>query len=182
LDNSGLNRHSEFVLRSFPSTFVSLCLGGKPVVRSWFGVLLCCVLLALAGRAAAQQSQPGSTAPLYQTSVFKYYVWGQVSRPGAYGLSASADLMELISAAGGPTEYADISHVVVFRAVTQKRVKVNLPKTLAAGQIVELSPGDVVMVPDSPWYKLQYGLGVVNTVVSFATLAMTIIIATGAGK
>jgi protein involved in polysaccharide export with SLBB domain len=154
----------------------------KRGVRSSIRFLLLCGLLALAGRAAAQQSQPGSTAPLYQTSVFKYYVWGQVSRPGAYGLSASADLMELISAAGGPTEYADVRHVVVFRAVTQKRAKVNLPKMLAAGQIVELSPGDVVMVPDSPWYKMRYALTVVTTVVSFATLAMTVLIATGAGK
>jgi protein involved in polysaccharide export with SLBB domain len=82
--------------------------------------------------------------------------------------------VELLSAAGGPTEYADVRHVTLVRATTQKRTRIDLKKMLDAGQVVPLSPGDVVMVPNSPWYAIRDGLSITTTVVSFATLALTI--------
>jgi hypothetical protein len=53
---------------------------------------------------------------------------------------------------------------------------------LGAGQVVPLSPGDVVMVPDSPWYTMRYVLDVATTVASFATLTLTILIFAGVGQ
>jgi protein involved in polysaccharide export with SLBB domain len=114
-----------------------------------------------------------------QAPVFKYYVWGQVRAPGAYPLGANPDIVELISAANGPTEYADVSHIIIFRAVTGKRLKVDLKQVLARGDVVSLSPGDVVTVPNSPWYSIRYALSVASTIVSFATLTMTVLIYTG---
>jgi len=159
---------------------LSFCaLGGESASRflgpNGLRILLCCGLLALAGRVSAQPA--GSRTP-----VFKYYVWGQVRSPGAYSLGGSPDLLELLSAAGGPTEYADVKHVVLVQATTQKQIEVDLKKMLAAGQVVSLSPGDVVMVPDSPWYTMRYVLGVATTVASFVTLALTIMIYTGGGR
>jgi len=55
-------------------------------------------------------------------------------------------------------------------------LRVDVKKMLAAGQVVSLSPGDVVLVPDSPWYTVRYVLEVATTVTSFATLAMTVVI------
>jgi len=125
-------------------------------------------LLVVAGWALAQPT--GSRAP-----VFKYYVWGQVRSPGAYSLGGNPDLLELLSAAGGPTQYADVRHVVLVRATTQKQIKVDLKKMLTAGQVVPLSPGDVVMVPNSPWYIIRDGISIVTTVVSFTTLVLVIV-------
>jgi protein involved in polysaccharide export with SLBB domain len=136
-------------------------------------------LLALLALAAQAPAQPGSS-PTSQAPVFKYYVWGQVRSPGAISLGGNPDLMELLSAAGGPTEYADVMHVVLIRATTQQRMKVNLKKMLYAGQVVPLSPGDVVMVPNSPWYRIREGFSIVTTVTSMATLVLVIM--NGVGK
>jgi hypothetical protein len=124
-------------------------------------------LLVIAGWALAQPAR--SEAP-----VFKYYVWGQVRSPGAHSLGASPDLMELLSAAGGPTQYADVRHVVLIRATTQQRMNINLKKMLFSGQIIPLSPGDIVMVPNSAWYSIREYFSITTTVVSFTTLVFTI--------
>ena len=130
-------------------------------------VCVVAALLVVAGSALAQPSQP--LAP-----VFNYYVWGQVRSPGAYNLGASPDIVELLSAAGGPTEYADTRHVVLIRATTQQRVNVNLKRMLFSGQVISLSPGDVVLVPNSAWYSVQQYLSVTTTLVSVVTLIFTI--------
>jgi len=130
-------------------------------------VLVVAALLVVAGWALAQPAQP-------QAPVFNYYVWGQVRNPGAYNLGASPDIVELLSAAGGPTEYADTRHVVLIRATTQQRVNINLKKMLFSGQVISLSPGDIVLVPNSAWYSVQEYLSITTTLVSVATLIFTI--------
>lgn len=128
-----------------------------------------CVVVALLLIAGWTLAQPGP-AP-----TFKYYVWGQVRSPGAHSLGPSPDLMELLSAAGGPTQYADVRHVVLVRATTQQRVNINLKAMLFSGQIVLLSPGDIVLVPNSAWYSIREYFSITTTVVSFATLVFTIL-------
>ncbi len=148
----------------------------SPVANSQLPLwLVLCGLLALAGLLSAQPAHS-------QGPVFKYYVWGQVRTPGAYSLGGNPDIVELLSAAGGPTQYADVRHVVLVRASTQKRIRVDLKRMLGSGQVVPLSPGDVVMVPDSPWYTMRYAFDVATTVTSFATLAITILIFAGVGR
>jgi protein involved in polysaccharide export with SLBB domain len=82
--------------------------------------------------------------------------------------------VELLSAAGGPSEYADMRHVVLIRATTQQHVEINMKKMLFSGQVISLSPGDVVLVPNSAWYSVQQYLSVTTTLVSVATLIFTI--------
>jgi hypothetical protein len=147
----------------------------KPGIRqSAVGALLFFVLLALTGQAPAQPYQSGSGS-MSQTPVFKYYVWGQVRNPGAFSLSANPDIVELISAAGGPTAYANLSQAVLIRASTQKRMAVNLGKVLGSGQVVPLSPGDVVIVRSSAWYYIRDGLTLVTSAASLVTLVLTIV-------
>lgn len=124
-------------------------------------------LLVVAGWALAQPAQP-------QAPVFNYYVWGQVRAPGAYNLGASPDIVELLSAAGGPTEDANLRHVVLIRATTQQRVNINVKTMLFSGQIISLSPGDIVIVPSSAWYTVFRYLSVTTTLVSVATLIFTV--------
>ena len=161
-----------------PSSFFRL---PSSVFRLRSSACVLAALLVVAGWALAQPAQSGSS-PMSQAPVFKYYVWGQVRGPGAYSLGANPDLLELLSAAGGPTEYADVRHVVLVRATTQKRMNINLKKMLDAGQVVPLSPGDVVMVPNSLWYRIRDGISIVTTISSFATLVVSIMIYTGVGK
>ncbi len=130
--------------------------------------LVCIGLFALAGLVPAQP------APVSQVPGSKYYVWGQVRSPGAYSFIASPDILELLSTAGGPTENANLTRVVLIRAVTQKRVRINLQAMLDKGQVARLAPGDVVIVPSSPWYYIRDGLVVLTSAASLVTVILTI--------
>jgi hypothetical protein len=131
-------------------------------------ILVACVLL-LVGLAQAQAARPGERAP-----GSKYYVWGQVRSPGAYSFVASPDIVELLSAGGGPTESANLRRVVLIRAVTQKRTRIDLQKMMDSGQVLRLAPGDVVIVPASPWFYIRDGLVVVTSAASLITVVLTI--------
>ena len=97
---------------------------GKLPTANWrlhaggVAALVCIGLMALAGLVQAQPA-PGSQVP-----GSKYYVWGQVRTPGAYSFIASPDILELLSAAGGPTPDANLKRVVLIRAVSQTRTRI----------------------------------------------------------
>jgi protein involved in polysaccharide export with SLBB domain len=128
-------------------------------------------LLAAGGGASAQ---PAASSML-QGAGSACYVWGQVRSPGAYGFVANPDILELLSAGGGPTENADLRRVVLIRAVSQERLSINLQAMLASGQVVRLAPGDVVIVPSSPWYHVRDWISIVTVASTLATLAMTVV-------
>lgn len=151
-----------------PPEPVNPCFTTRKLHAGGVAALVCCGLLALAGAVSAQPA-PGSQAP-----GSKYYVWGQVRSPGAYSFIASPDIVELLSAGGGPTESANLSRVVLIRAVTQKRTRIDLQKMMGSGQILRLAPGDVVIVPSSPWYYIRDGLVVLTSAASLITVVLTI--------
>jgi len=125
--------------------------------------------------AAAQVTgtdQPSGTD--YQAPMFKFYVWGQVQSPGAYRLSANPDIVELLSAGGGPTEKADLSRVTLVRGVDQRHQTLNLRRLLNSGQTLTLSPGDVVIVPESFWYRFRDEITIVTSLAVFVNLYFTI--------
>ncbi len=135
-------------------------------------VLVCAGLMALAGIVSAQPVRSGVAAADVPGS--KYYVWGQVRSPGEYSFIASPDIVELLSAGGGPTENANLRRVVLIRAVTQKRIRIDLQKMMDSGQVVRLAPGDVVIVPSSPWSRIRDGLVVLTSAASLVTVVLTI--------
>ncbi len=142
--------------------------GGRSSVR------LVAALLLVAFWAMAQ---PAGSGPVPGS---KYYVWGQVRSPGAYSFVASPDLLELLSASGGPTNDANLKRVLLIRAVTKKRTRIDLQAMLTTGQVVRLSPGDVVIVPSSPWYYMRDVLSILSTAAGFVTLYFTVM--TWAGR
>jgi len=150
---------------------VSLCLGGESRAKTAFAILF--VLSALAAVASAQPVRSGS-APAADVPGSKYYVWGQVRSPGAYSFIASPDIVELLSAGGGPTENANLRRVILIRAVTQKRTRIDLQKMMDSGQVARLGPGDVVIVPSSPWFYIRDGLVVLTSAASLVTVVLTI--------
>ena len=171
-----MNRQERQCLAAVPSFFVSLCLGGGSRFRlpgSGVVALVCFGLLALTGVVSAQPVRSGS-ASAADVPGSKYYVWGQVRSPGAYSFIASPDIVELLSAGGGPTENANLRRVILIRAVTQKRTRIDLQKMMDSGQVARLGPGDVVIVPSSPWFYIRDGLVVLTSAASLVTVVLTI--------
>jgi len=129
------------------------------------------ILSGLMMLAGPGQAQPASGS---QVPGSKYYVWGQVRSPGAYYFIAAPDIPELLSAGGGPTENANLRRVILIRAVTQKRTRIDLQKMMDSGQVARLGPGDVVIVPSSPWFYIRDGLVVLTSAASLVTVVLTI--------
>lgn len=101
-------------------------------------------------------------------------VWGQVRSPGLYRLSGSPDVLELISAAGGPTENADLSRVVLFRERDGVRLRLNVAKASPASGPVFLVPGDVIIVPASTWSRIRQELPVLSALAVVANVVLTV--------
>ena len=134
------------------------------------------ILSGLMMLAGPGQAQPASGS---QVPGSKYYVWGQVRSPGAYYFIAAPDIPELLSAGGGPTENANLSRVILIQAVTQKRMRINVQAMLTSGHVARLSPGDVVIVPSSPWYNVRDWFTGVTMATTLVTLAITILVWAG---
>lgn len=102
-----------------------------------------------------------------------------IGSPGAYSFVAAPDILGLLSAGGGPTENADLSRVMLIRAVTQTRMRINLQAMLVSGQVLRLAPGDVVIVPTSTWSSIVGNLAIVSEVATLVGLVFTILTWTG---
>lgn len=82
----------------------------------------------------------------------KVFITGRVTTPGAYPLTGPRTVLQLISLAGGLTEYADAKNITVLREEEgeTKSFKVNY-RDIARGkgldQNIRLEPGDTIVVP-----------------------------------
>lgn len=47
------------------------------------------------------------------------HIWGEVRNPGGYLVPDDTDILELISKAGGPTEFSNLSNVKITRGLTE---------------------------------------------------------------
>ncbi|MEO0077476.1 MAG: SLBB domain-containing protein [candidate division WOR-3 bacterium] len=109
----------------------------------------------------------------------KVAVWGQVNHPGRYTLTGTPDLVELISAAGGPTTSADLSRVVLIREQDGTRQRLNVERIATTGRPILLTTNDVVIVPVSFWSRLREGLPAVTTAAAVANVAITLLLLAG---
>jgi len=86
---------------------------------------------------------------------------GQVGKPGKYELRSDTTLTEGLALAGGFTDAAKHSQVVLFRRVSEGTVEArvfNVKQMLNSRNLQEdphLSPGDMVYVPQSKWSKVR---------------------------
>ena len=93
---------------------------------------------------------------------------GQVGRPGKYELRSPTTLSEAIAIAGGFTEQAKHSQVVLFRKISDGVVEshiVNLKAMLASRNLeedLELKPGDMLFVPQNKISKIRKFLPVAS--------------------
>ena len=92
------------------------------------------------------------TVAAMQLSGNKIYVLGQVSRPGEIVMTRTADVMQAISVAGGPTPFAKLDEIKILR--NTDGVQIAIPfrySDIEAGKKLEqnilLRAGDTIVVP-----------------------------------
>jgi len=98
--------------------------------------------------------QPNDVVNIPVDRSLTVYVYGEVKNPGAiqFRQSQKINLLQAIAQAGGPTEWADRSHVAIKRrpagSSKEMKIPVNL-KDIIAGKIADimLEEGDVIIVP-----------------------------------
>ena len=80
----------------------------------------------------------------------RYYVQGEVTRPGQYTLDQQLSLTQIIPIAGGFTQFADKGSIVIIRIEGEKKIRmeVNYKKILKGkNEDVPIKPGDTIIVP-----------------------------------
>jgi len=107
---------------------------------------------AVNGAAAKFFEDPNVTINIKAINSRKVFITGSVAKPGPYPLSAPTTVLQLISMAGGLTEFANQKRISVMRNENGKPVRYPFNyKDVAQGknlsQNIELKPGDTVIVP-----------------------------------
>ena len=100
-----------------------------------------------------QGQEPTVTVVVRQINSRKVFITGQVTTPGAHVLTGPLTVMQLISLAGGLTEFAKKKEITVIRTDAGGKQTVmpfnysDVARGRNVGQNVVLKPGDTVVVP-----------------------------------
>jgi hypothetical protein len=133
--------------------------------------------------AFAQTSQSGLAPTLPSASAASYYyiakpgeltmqvnVWGFVKNPGRYEVASSTDLIQLISFAGGPVQYAKLDEVKLTRQIlndstgAKQEFILNLEHLDKLNQSsLALYPGDTIFIDHTAWLTIRDVFSVVTT-------------------
>ncbi len=76
----------------------------------------------------------------------RYYVLGEVMRPGAFPLRGEVGVLQGIAAAGGPGEFSARGRIELLRAGSNERLMLDLDALERGESSVLLHPGDTVVV------------------------------------
>jgi len=115
--------------------------------------------------------QEGDVIFVPEDTYNRYYVLGEVYKPGLYYLKENASVLSAISLAGGPTERGSLKATTLIRGDVNNPEKrtVDIGKALKGdlSQDVKLQAGDVVYVPETnkpDWGKISQILSVLTSV------------------
>lgn len=96
-------------------------------------------------------------------------VWGFVEKPGRYEIPISTDLMELLSFAGGPMQYAKLDEVKITRLADSTGagrsdifVDLTNSKEMTANKLT-LRAGDTIFLDHTSWVTFRDVFTVVTT-------------------
>jgi len=97
-------------------------------------------------------AEPRVTVMVKEMNSQRFYVMGEVTRPGAFPLTANLRILQGISSGGGFTQNASTRKIYVLRMQDQKQVKLpfdyqDVVKGVRPDQNVVLKPGDTIVVP-----------------------------------
>jgi polysaccharide export outer membrane protein len=104
---------------------------------------------------------PEVTVTLKEFEKPYFIATGEVGHPGKYELRSETTVTEAVAIAGGFTQQAKHSQVVLFRRVSEQFAEtrvLNIKKALQARKLdedVRLRPGDLVFVPQSRISKVR---------------------------
>ena len=102
---------------------------------------------------------PDVTVAVRDPAGMRFYVVGKVRSPGSYPIGRTVNVVQALSVAGGPAEFADVGNAVIMRqtAVGQTVERINLSDVLKGGRSLKAGPqgealpmlaaGDVLVVP-----------------------------------
>lgn len=97
---------------------------------------------------------PDVTVIVEQVNSQKYFVMGQVAKPGSYPLTAPSTVVEALAAAGGFLDWAKTGDIMVVRHTADnqtERIRFSykdwLKKKSKKDSAIELKTGDVIVVP-----------------------------------
>jgi polysaccharide biosynthesis/export protein len=80
----------------------------------------------------------------------RFYIQGQVVRPGQYTLDQDLFITQVIPLTGGFTQWADQGDIVILRIEGDKKIRLNVDyKKIIKGKTedVPIKPGDTIIVP-----------------------------------
>jgi polysaccharide export outer membrane protein len=93
-------------------------------------------------------TKPEVSVAVQQVNSKKYYISGEVLKPGSYPLLIPTTVLEALTNAGGFRDFAKQKSIVVMRG--QKRFNFNWKQVVAGknmDQNIQLEPGDHIIVP-----------------------------------
>lgn len=98
------------------------------------------------------KGDPVVTVVVTQVNSQRFYVLGEVARPGVFPLLPGITALQAISTAGGFTQFANEKKVYILRESSGRAVKLPFDyKMVVQGkdlqENIELKPGDTVVVP-----------------------------------
>jgi polysaccharide biosynthesis/export protein len=103
----------------------------------------------LAKRLAEYMPSPEVAVIVAEVRSFKVSVMGEVTRPGRYELKSWATVLDALALAGGFTQFATRSRIVVLRQDngTTRRILFNYNKVAGEQENFYLNNGDILLVP-----------------------------------
>jgi protein involved in polysaccharide export with SLBB domain len=138
--------------------------------RCFLILLVLAVVFGCSGNAVSQETRKYLAGEQNSVEMIVHII-GQVQKPGHYRVADSTNLIELLSEAGGPTEYSNLGNVTIAHVQLQsnlpadgqnvathnmrKRIsKYDINKYLKEDYVLPpptLEPGDLVLVPKNRW-------------------------------
>jgi hypothetical protein len=130
--------------------------------------------------AAFAQERSGYIHGEQQGLEMMVHIMGEVQKPGEYRVGDQTNLLELLSKAGGPTQFSRLSSISVRRVAPVQAgaltggasprveiIRINMDDILRKQDIAPppvLQPGDVVFVPKNAWHTWKNVSGVIRDV------------------
>jgi len=153
-----------------------------PVLSRAFRAAALAPILLVASMAAADSTGGSSPPPSKDYYLgeenkleISVNIWGEVGTPGSYRVSDDADLVELISMAGGPTEFAGLGHIKVTRTAGNGKTlfEIDLEKYLqgdSGAPPLTLMPGDTIQVPRNARHAWKSAIQTLSDIAVVVTL------------
>jgi polysaccharide biosynthesis/export protein len=92
-------------------------------------------------------NNPEVSISVGQVNSRKYYIQGEVNRPGSYPLVVPTTVLEALVNAGGFKEFANTKKIIILRGKTQLRFNYkDVTKGKHTEQNIRLEPGDQIIV------------------------------------